>query len=66
MSDSSDRAKRNEVFGAPGGPTGHAPGMPTRNVMKDDFNFEIPVESVPLPSCGITYATDSSLSRQGL
>ena len=25
-------------------------GFSTRNVMKDDFGMEIPVESVPLPS----------------
>lgn len=28
------------------------------NVMKDDFGFEIPVESVPLPSRGIIYPDD--------
>ncbi len=27
-------------------------GFSTRNVMKDDFNMEVPVESVPLPSEG--------------
>ena len=33
----------------------------TRDVMKDDFGFEIPVESIPLPSKGITYPSDSPL-----
>jgi hypothetical protein len=31
--------------------------------MKDDFGFEIPVETVPLPSRGITYATEDTLSN---
>lgn len=30
----------------------------TSNVMKDDFGFEVPVESVPLPSRGIIYPDD--------
>jgi hypothetical protein len=29
--------------------------MPTHNVMRDDFGFEVPVESVPLPSGGKCY-----------
>jgi len=31
------------------------------NVMKDDFGFEIPVESVPLPSRGVIYSEGGSL-----
>ena len=31
------------------------------NVMKDDFGFEIPVESVPLPSKGVIYSEEGSL-----
>ena len=31
------------------------------NVMKDDFGFEIPVESVPLPSRGVIYSEEGSL-----
>jgi len=61
MSDNNDRAKRNEVFGSSGGPTGHAPGMPTRNVMKDDFGLDIPVDVVPLPSRGVVYPVDSGM-----
>lgn len=53
-----DRENRNEIFGA-GGPQ---PGMPTRNVMRDDFGVEIPVEAVPLPTSGIIYPSDSPLS----
>ena len=35
-------------------------GFSTRNVMKDDFGMEVPVESVPLPSEGRIYPVDSS------
>jgi len=35
--------------------------MPTSNVMKNDFGWEIPVESIPLPSNGIIYDPDSLL-----
>ncbi len=60
MSDNNDQRPRNEVFS--GGPQSPNPqGLPTSNVMKDDFNFEIPVEQVPLPSRGITYPADSPM-----
>lgn len=36
-------------------------GIQTKDVMKDDFGFEVPVESVPLPSNGVTYPVDSPL-----
>ena len=59
MSDN-DRSKRNEVFtGGQNTPPAH--GMGSSNVMKDDFGFEIPVETVPLPSRGITYPIDSPM-----
>ncbi len=61
MSDQPTRETRNEVFGAGGGPQA---AIPRRNVMKDDFGFEIPVESVPLPSAGRTYPSDSPLYGQ--
>ena len=35
--------------------------MPTSNVMKDEFNWTVPVESVPLPSNGTIYNPDSTL-----
>ena len=55
------RAERNEVFtAADAARAGHQ----VRNVMKDDFNFEVPVESVPLPSLGVVYGSDSPLFRQ--
>ena len=31
------------------------------NIMKDDFNWEVPFESVPLPSNGIIYNPDTAL-----
>jgi hypothetical protein len=57
-----ERQVRNEIFGAPG--QGQSGGIPTRNVMKDDFGFEIPVEAVPLPSRGVVYPVDSPLHGQ--
>lgn len=38
-----------------------AAGIATRNVMKDDFGYEIPVESIPIPSGGIIYPEGSPL-----
>jgi hypothetical protein len=65
VSDTPDRSKRNEIFtDGPGmGADGNRPhaSMPTSNVMKDDFGFEIPVETVPLPSNGVTYPVDSPM-----
>ena len=54
---SEDRSKRNEIFGAGGAPQ----GIPTRNVMKDDFGFEVPTEVVPLPSGGAVYPAESPM-----
>jgi len=34
------------------------------NVMKDDFGFDIPQESVPLPSRGVIYSVDGPLHGQ--
>lgn len=36
-------------------------GIQTRDVMRDDFGFEVPLESVPLPSNGAVYPPESSL-----
>ncbi len=52
-----DRGKRNEVFTGPANPQ----GLPSRNVMAEDFGFEVPVEAVPLPSRGVTYPADSPM-----
>ncbi len=41
------------------------PGMPgqipTRNVMEEDFGWEVPVDTVPVPSQGKVYPSDSPL-----
>ena len=55
MSTEGPGSDRSEIFGSMKGQ------MPTRNVMKDDFGFEIPVETVPLPSGGRCYPTDHPL-----
>ncbi len=36
-------------------------GFQVKNVMKDDFGFEIPVETVPLPSGGRIYPVETGL-----
>ena len=36
-------------------------GFQVKNVMRDDFGFEIPVESVPLPSGGRIYPIETGL-----
>jgi len=51
--------RKNEIFGAQ---ALSQTGVPKSNVMKDDFGWEVPVESVPLPSEGKVYATNSPLS----
>jgi len=53
----SDNRDGNSVFTAQ---QASAQGFSTRNVMKDDFGMEVPVESVPLPSEGKIYPADSS------
>ena len=67
MSGDTSRQSKNEIFtsGMPPGPAvGVQPGMPTSNVMKDDFGFEVPVENVPLPSLGLIYEEGSPLHGQ--
>jgi len=54
------RSKKNEVF--TGGAKNTA--MPTSNVLKDDFGFEIPTETVPIPSMGLAYTADSPMHGQ--
>ena len=53
-----DRRDNNDVFTSD---QARSAGFQTRNVMADDFGFEVPVESVPLPSNGIVYPSESSL-----
>tara|TARA_R100000664_G_C2749542_1_gene136919 strand:+ start:203 stop:1042 length:840 start_codon:yes stop_codon:yes gene_type:complete len=48
--------KGNEVF------EGARQSMaPRRDVLKDDFGFEVPVQAVPLPSGGVIYPVDSPM-----
>jgi hypothetical protein len=39
-------------------------GIQTKDVMRDDFGFEVPIESVPLPSNGTVYPVESPLHRK--
>ncbi len=48
----------NEVFSAT---DAKRQGFQVKNVMKDDFGFEIPVETVPLPSGGRVYPVETGL-----
>ena len=71
MSEQDERQVRNEIFAREPGPpsadeplTAPPPGIQVTNVMKDDFGFEIPVESVPLPSRGVVYPVDSPLHNR--
>jgi hypothetical protein len=60
---SGDHQDRNAIFtqGDSDGPITPSAGMPRRNVMLEDFGYEVPVESVPLPSGGVTYPPNSVL-----
>ena len=53
--------RKNEIFGAQA--LSHH-GMPQSDVMRDDFGWEVPVESVPLPSEGKVYDPNSPLSNK--
>jgi hypothetical protein len=55
---SNETRESNEVFTAA---QAERAGFQTRNVLADDFGYEVPVESVPLPSNGAVYAVDSPL-----
>jgi len=61
MSEDDVRANRNrnEVFS-----NVSAGGIPHRNVMSEDFGYEVPVENVPLPSMGAVYPVDGPLHGQ--
>jgi len=55
---SNNRETKNEIFTAA---DAESQGIQTRNVVAEDFGFEIPVETVPLPSGGKTYPQGSPL-----
>ena len=61
MTKKKERAARNEVFTAA---QAQSQGIQTRNVMREDFGIEIPVESVPLPSRGVVYPVNGPLYGQ--
>ena len=59
---SEEQQDRNTVFAHDNdGPIGPSAAMPRRNVMLEDFGYEVPVELVPLPSGGVTYSPSSVL-----
>lgn len=51
------RQDRNKIFME----GGSEPGIPTRNILEDDFGWQVPVEAVPLPSEGKIYPPDSNM-----
>jgi len=53
----SKKRNENQVFAAQ---QAEKQGYQTRDVMRDDFGMEIPVEAVPLPSEGKIYPADSA------
>lgn len=55
---STDSREGNEVFTAN---QAQQAGFQTKNVMSEDFGYEVPVESVPLPSNGTIYPVNSPL-----
>lgn len=55
MSEDRDRS-RNDIFGSPGV---SGDPIPKVNVMRDDFGWEVPVETVPVPSQGKVYPAEN-------
>lgn len=53
-----DPREGNEIFTPQ---SAKSAGFQTHNVMRDDFGYEVPVESVPLPSGGVIYPSGSPL-----
>ena len=56
----SERSGRNDIFTS----NPMQQGLQVRNVMKDDFDWDVPVESVPIPSEGIVYPVNSSFHKR--
>lgn len=56
----SDQRSGNDIFTQQ---QAAAVGIQTRNVLRDDFGFEVPVEAVPLPSMGLIYPSGTPLYR---
>jgi len=58
--------RKNQVFSGAQDAPAASPGqslaaMPVSNVLKDDFNYEVPVERIPLPSGGLVYPKNHPL-----
>ena len=58
--------RKNQVFSGAQDAPAVSPGqslaaMPVSNVLKDDFNYEVPVERIPLPSGGLVYPKNHPL-----
>jgi ribosomal protein L37AE/L43A len=53
-----EQREGNEVFSAG---AAKAAGFQVRDVMRDDFGYEVPVDSVPLPSKGLVYPQENPL-----
>ena len=58
---SEEREQRNQVFAAAPAADPRIPQMTAVEKVKADFNLDIPVEVVPLPSCGKVYPTNHPL-----
>lgn len=58
---STEQREGNEVFSAQ---AARAQGFQVRDVMRDDFGYEVPVDAVPLPSGGVVYPKDNPLHGQ--
>jgi rRNA maturation protein Nop10 len=55
----SKRKDKNNIFSSDSGEA--ADVIPKRDVMKDDFNWQVPVETVPVPSQGKVYSQEHPL-----
>jgi hypothetical protein len=54
-----DKLSRSDVFNQQ---QAKEEGYQTNNVIKDDFDWEVPVDVAPLPSNGVVYGRESTLS----
>jgi hypothetical protein len=52
---------RNAVFSSQVSQEANSVGVPRRDMMLEEFGYQVPVETVPLPSGGITYPKGSVL-----
>lgn len=58
---SEEREQRNQVFNPPAGVDPRIQSMSAAQKVKEDFGFDLPNETVPLPSAGKVYPSNSSL-----